>query len=515
MRSLLAVLALVCTFAAPAALATTYYVDGTNGDDGWDGRCETWDGGSCGPKATIQAAIDIATHGDAIWVAPGRYYENVHYDGKNIALRAHNASVALADPLDPAEASIIDGSLPENPSLGSAVRFDGTELPTCALDGFTVTGGMGVQGTSGPEGGGIFGGDGGQVWVWTQATISNCTITANTARWGGGLWQCGGVIADCHIVDNATEDPGGSNHNGGGLGSCNGTIVGCIIAGNSSYGGAGLYSCIGEIVDCDISGNVASWSGGAMMWCDHSTVINCNLSDNIASTSGYGAGGAVFSQPATYVNCTFANNVALAGGAIYAWQTNAPTMSNCVLWGNVATTGEGDQIKLNAGTVPCTLVIEYSDIEGGEGGIFLANPDLCTVVWGDGMLEVDPLFADSVGADYHLTPDSPCIDAANNLAVPIDVMTDLDGRLRFADRPATPDTGNGTTPIVDMGPYEYQCDGDLDGDGDIDLTDLARLLANYGTAGTANYADGDLDGDGDVDLTDLAALLAVYGTACP
>jgi hypothetical protein len=59
------------------------------------------------------------------------------------------------------------------------------------------------------------------------------------------------------------------------------------------------------------------------------------------------------------------------------------------------------------------------------------------------------------------------------------------------------------------------CPGDLDGDYDIDLADLAQLLANYGTAQGANYEDGDLDGDGDVDLSDLAALLAVYGTTCP
>ena len=58
------------------------------------------------------------------------------------------------------------------------------------------------------------------------------------------------------------------------------------------------------------------------------------------------------------------------------------------------------------------------------------------------------------------------------------------------------------------------CFGDLDGDNDIDLADLATLLGNYGTTSGATYEDGDLDGDGDVDLQDLAALLAVYGTPC-
>ena len=61
---------------------------------------------------------------------------------------------------------------------------------------------------------------------------------------------------------------------------------------------------------------------------------------------------------------------------------------------------------------------------------------------------------------------------------------------------------------------EDQCFGDLDGDNDIDLADLAQLLSNYGMTGGAAYEDGDLDGDGDVDLSDLAALLAVYGTSC-
>lgn len=56
--------------------------------------------------------------------------------------------------------------------------------------------------------------------------------------------------------------------------------------------------------------------------------------------------------------------------------------------------------------------------------------------------------------------------------------------------------------------------GDLDLDGDVDLTDLAQLLANYGTPSGMTYSDGDLDGNEDVDLSDLATLLSNYGRAC-
>jgi hypothetical protein len=64
--------------------------------------------------------------------------------------------------------------------------------------------------------------------------------------------------------------------------------------------------------------------------------------------------------------------------------------------------------------------------------------------------------------------------------------------------------------------YEFEpCVGDVDGDRDIDLADLNRLLSDYGMTSGAVYEDGDLDGDGDVDLGDLTILLSSYGLICP
>ena len=58
--------------------------------------------------------------------------------------------------------------------------------------------------------------------------------------------------------------------------------------------------------------------------------------------------------------------------------------------------------------------------------------------------------------DFSLSPGSPLIDAGDNAAVPESVDTDLAGDARFVDDPATPDTGSGTAPIVDIGAYEHQ-----------------------------------------------------------
>lgn len=58
------------------------------------------------------------------------------------------------------------------------------------------------------------------------------------------------------------------------------------------------------------------------------------------------------------------------------------------------------------------------------------------------------------------------------------------------------------------------CPGDTNDDARVDLTDLATLLAHFGSAAGCTISEGDIDGDGDVDLSDLATLLAHFGAEC-
>jgi hypothetical protein len=127
-------------------------------------------------------------------------------------------------------------------------------------------------------------------------------------------------------------------------------------------------------------------------------------------------------------------------------------------------------------------------------------------------VSVSTTFAQSLDIDWHT------IDGGG-------AMWTAGGELELSGTIGQPDTDGsltmtGTTLSLTGGFWagtteDEFCPGDLDGDNDIDLSDLAQLLGHYGTPSGAAYEDGDLDLDGDVDLSDLAALLGVYGTTCP
>lgn len=71
---------------------TTYYVDGTNGDDTWDGL--SW--GSA--KATIQEAVDTSDNWGKIYIAAGTYVENVVIDKNNIKVIGVSRDTVIISP---------------------------------------------------------------------------------------------------------------------------------------------------------------------------------------------------------------------------------------------------------------------------------------------------------------------------------------------------------------------------------------------------------------------------------
>ena len=53
--------------------------------------------------------------------------------------------------------------------------------------------------------------------------------------------------------------------------------------------------------------------------------------------------------------------------------------------------------------------------------------------------------------------------------------------------------------------------GDADRDGDVDISDLSTLAANWQKSEDATWGEGDFDGDRDVDISDLSSLAANWG----
>jgi predicted outer membrane repeat protein len=363
------------------------------------------------------------------------------------------------------------------------------------------------------------------------AVISECSFEQNHASSGGAILNSGSQpqLDDCSFVHNYAEKEGAAIKNlleadlaafnclfadsiadwdGGAVTAafyCDLVFSNCMFVGNSTPGEGGalrLWDSTATVTDSTFLANSACWGGATFQSSSHSqpTYTNCVF---IANNGWWG--GAIYDEwtgdSANVINCTFTANTANAGGAIYSSCGVPTTVSSSILYGDTATAG-GDEAS---GTVE----IYYSLVDGGWEGV------------GEHVIDADPRFVDVPGADgivgtpdddVRLLPGSPCIDAADNSALPPEIVTDLDGHPRYVDDPTTEDTGFGEPPIVDMGAYEYQveesCPADFDDDGDVDTADLLFLLGAWGTP------DGDVDGDGDTDTADLLALLGAWGE-CP
>jgi hypothetical protein len=179
--------------------------------------------------------------------------------------------------------------------------FEISSGASVSISGLTIQNGN-VAGNQ--TGGGIL--DGGAL------TLSNITLSGNTAHYGGGLYVSNGTVA----LTNSTVSGNTASQSGGGLYGISGstlTVTNSTISGNSAIGGGGIQIFSGTLTltNSTVSGNSASGGGGILSYSSTLTATNSTLSGNSSSSTG----GGILSYnggTATLKNSILANN--LPGG---------------------------------------------------------------------------------------------------------------------------------------------------------------------------------------------------------
>lgn len=308
---------------------------------------------------TIQSGINAAVNSDTVLVAPGTYYENIHFRGKNIVVASNyilknNPSAILS--------TIINGSTPQSPDSASCVRIVSGEDTTAVLEGFTLTGGVGTR-WGDEHGAGTFREGGGILVTLASPTIKNNLIvdneainTTNCVSAGGGGIRLGDSKA-C-VLNNVIMSNKGMYGGGIVLNYCSGVVIrNNVVVHNTVYQATG-----------------AATFGGGGLWLllriPGNTTPNIIENNTIVGNNSTGGG---------------SGSAGRGGGVVF--QSADVVARNNLIWANRQTAG---------GQVFGSLPLTYSDVEGGYSGT--------------GNVNLHPQFVDSA---LYLSGNSPLIDAGD------------------------------------------------------------------------------------------------------
>lgn len=408
-----------------AVIAAKLFVD--------DDNAGQQDGSATRPFKTVQQAIDAAANNDVIAVAAGNYPQNIRVSEKAVRLYGGYASgFKTRDPA--ANPSHLRGN-----GKDSVVTL--YESGATVVDGFLITGG-GPSSVTAPSriGGGFY------VYAGTP-TIAHNVIEKNQscpankpdeeAR-GGGIYANGDGTSSITILNNTIRN----NVSGRGAGVyCDGPKL--VLRGNTIQnnigvadhgGGAFLFSPNAEISHNLVAGNEIArllgygWGGGMIVVSKggHYKLSSNIFAGNYAPSLGAGffadegatasmdhdlvygnktkpdgEGAAVYVDgneqgdisTLTLNHVTIADNISdpmTKGGALKSTQKSQLTVKNCILWNN----GAGD-VEADA-TSKATVTYTLSQV----------------TIKGPGNLSKDPLFVNPAKQDYHLSANSPAVNAS-------------------------------------------------------------------------------------------------------
>ncbi len=466
-RGWLSILALALLTLATAAPAKTLRVK-ADGD---------------GDFPTIAAAVQAANSGDTILLDQGVYYgrgnQDIRFEGKTVTLTSR----------DPNNPGIVAGTVIDCQGGGMATHY---AIGAAGSDAHLILRGLTIS-----NGYDVFAG-GAVRCEEANLDVTNCTFEDNRIdSWGGAVYcrNSRARLVGCTFTGNASDVMhGGAIHGSASeldltrctfkanVGSavetydCKVTITQCDFQDNQGRDGGAVHSRADNdpgstslvVTRCTFTNNTASASGGALFnYGLRAAIEACTFKTNTAEQDGgaihnyrasptidsclfigntaTGAGGAIqnlYNSSPELVNCTFVANDAPNGGAVAGQGGGNLLLSHSILWNNTAEQGR----SLFLGRYPWSSVptasatIEYCVVEGDRGGTFVESG--CDIRWGAGNLATDPLFIAPDRGDYHLSADSPCIDAGDPKYLPETGKTDLDNRPRLLGS------------AVDIGAYE-------------------------------------------------------------
>lgn len=199
-----------------------------------------------------------------------------------------------------------------------------------------------------------------------------------------------------------------------------------------------------------------------------------------------------------------------ANDGVYGWTVTSPASTLCrVKVSSVSDPGVSDMSNANF-----TIAFPFITVSSPNGGETWYVGDTNDITWTSGGAEkyVKIEISRNSGSTWSTITSSTLNVGLYNWIVTGPASNQC--MIRISDSSLS-DTSDRLFAIIESAPL---CEGDFDGDSDVDGSDLAVFAADFGRTDCTNPppCEGDFDNDGDVDGSDLAVFAADFGrTDCP